>query len=156
MIWNSSELSALHLSHATFIFVVDGCKSGPRCIFGLKMEFMACVGLVGGTTEQICLFPDLIWYYKWYETLLNCLHHTLAVPQPILLLIAANLVLARFWGWKWSLWHVPAWLAVKRSKAVFFLTLNVSINDMKLFWTVCITPQPCHSHFCCWLLPIWP
>ena len=22
--------------------------------------------------------------------------------------------------------------------------------------TVCITPQPCHSHFCCWLLPIWP
>ena len=22
--------------------------------------------------------------------------------------------------------------------------------------TVSITPQPCHSHFCCWLLPIWP
>ena len=22
--------------------------------------------------------------------------------------------------------------------------------------TVCITPQPCHSHFCCWLLSIWP
>ena len=26
---------------------------------------------------------------------------------------------------------------------------------MKLFRTVCIIPQPCHSHFCCWLLPIW-
>ena len=27
---------------------------------------------------------------------------------------------------------------------------------MKYFRTVCITPQQCHSHFCCWLLPIWP
>ena len=28
-------------------------------------------------------------------------------------------------------------------------TLYDSINDMKYFRTVCITPQPCHSHFCC-------
>ena len=27
---------------------------------------------------------------------------------------------------------------------------------MKYLRTGCITPQPCHSHFCCWWLPIWP
>ena len=58
--------------------------------------------------------------------------------------------------WKWSLWPVPTWLAVQRSKAVFFLTLYGNINDMKHFWTVSITPQPCHSHVCCWLLQILP
>ena len=31
----------------------------------------------------------------------------------------------------------------------FFLALHDSINDMKLFLTLCIIPQPCHSHFCC-------
>ena len=45
-------------------------------------------------------------------------------------------------GRKLSLWPVPAWLAVKQSKAVFFLTLEVIINDMKYFQTVAITPQP--------------
>ena len=70
--------------------------------------------------------------------------------------MAANLALAGFLGWKWSLWPTPTWLAVQRSKDVFLLTLNVSINYMKHFWTVCIKPHPCHSHFCCWLLPIWP
>ena len=61
-----------------------------------------------------------------------------------------------FLGWKWSLWPVPTWLEVQRSKAIFLLTLHVSFNVTNHFWTVCITPQPCHSHFCCWLLPIWP
>ena len=28
--------------------------------FGLKFELMVCVGLVGGTKEQSCLFSDLI------------------------------------------------------------------------------------------------
>ena len=59
-------------------------------------------------------------------------------------------------GLEWSLWPVPAWLEVQRIIAVFFLTLYDSINDMKYWQTVCITPQPCYSHFCCWLLPIWP
>ena len=59
-------------------------------------------------------------------------------------------------GLKLSLWPVPTWLAVQRNKAVFFLTLYDSISYMKYFWTDCITPQPCHIHFCCWLLPIWP
>ena len=47
---------------------------------------------------------------------------------------------------------MPAWLAVQSRKAVFFLTLYDIINAMKHFLTVCITPQPCHSHFvvdCC-------
>ena len=38
----------------------------------------------------------------------------------------------------------------------FPLALYDSINEMKLFRNVCITPQPCISHFCCWLLQIWP
>ena len=87
---------------------------------------------------------------------MNCLHHTSAVPQPFLLLIAADLALTVFLGWKWSLWHVPAWLEVQRSKSLFFLILYDIINDTKYLRTVCITPQPWHSHFCCWLLPIWP
>ena len=83
------------------------------------------------------------------------MHHTSAVPQSFLLLVAAKVAITGFLGWKWSLWPVPTWLVVQRSKAVFFLTLYVSINDMKYFQTNCITPQLCHSHFCCWLLPIW-
>ena len=146
----------LHLSRATAILVVDCCQRGPSWIFGLKMKLMACANLVGGTTEQSCLFPDLICAYQWYEIIPNCLHNTSAVPQPFLLLIAANLALAGFLGWKWSLWPVPTWLAVQQSKSVFFLILYDSITDMKLFRTISITPQMCHSHFCCWLLQIWP
>ena len=156
MIWNISEIYTLHLSRATAIFVVDCCQFGPSWIFGLKMELMGCDVLVGGTTDQSCIFPDLIWYYQWYEILPHCLHQTSAMPRPFLLMIAANLALAGFLGWKWSLWPVPAWLAVQRSKAVFFLTLYDSINDMKYFLIVSTKPQPCHGHFCCWLLPIWP
>ena len=74
MIWNTSKLSASHLSRDTAIFVVDCCQFGPHWIFGLKMELMAYASLVGGTTEQRCNFPDLIWYYQWYKTLWNCLH----------------------------------------------------------------------------------
>ena len=86
----------------------------------------------------------------------NCRHHTSSVPQSFLLLFAANLALAGCLGWNWSLWPLPAWLEVQWSKAVFFLILYDSINDIKHWWTVWIKPQPCHSHFCCWLLPISP
>ena len=44
---------------ATAIFVVDCCRYGPSWMFGPKMDLMACAGLVGGTMEQSCLFPDL-------------------------------------------------------------------------------------------------
>ena len=54
------KLSPSHLSRATAILVVDWCQFGPSWTFGLKMELMAYAGLVGGTTEQSCLFPDLI------------------------------------------------------------------------------------------------
>ena len=70
--------------------------------------------------------------------------------------MAANLALAGCLGWKWSIWPVPTWLAVQRYKYIFFLTLYDSINYIKFFWSVCITHQPCHSHFCCCWLPIWP
>ena len=92
IIWNSSEISALHLSRDTSIFVVDCCKFGSNWMFGLK----------------------------------------------------------------WSLWPVPTWLVVQWRKSVFLRTLYYSINDMKHFQIVCIIPQPCHSHFCRWLLIIWP
>ena len=53
-------MSALHLSYTIAIFIVDCCQFGPNWIFVLKMELMACAGLVGGTKEQSCLFPDII------------------------------------------------------------------------------------------------
>ena len=62
------------------------------------MELMACADLVSGTTEQRCLFPDLISSHELYETLLIFLHHTPAVPQSFLMLIAAILGLAGFLG----------------------------------------------------------
>ena len=98
MICNTFEIYALHLSRATAILFVDCCQFGPSWIFGLKLELMACAGLVGGTTEQSCLFPVLICYYKLYELLSNYLHSTLALSQPFLLLIAANLAQAGFLG----------------------------------------------------------
>ena len=54
------ESVCIHLSCATAIFFLDCCQFGPNWIFGLKMEVMVCAGLVGGTTEQSCLFPGLI------------------------------------------------------------------------------------------------
>ena len=60
MIYKTSELSASHLNRATAIFLVGGCQFGPSWVLGLKMELMACVDLVGGTTDQICILPDLI------------------------------------------------------------------------------------------------
>ena len=50
------------------------------------MELTACADLVGGKKEKICLFPD------------GRDRICAAVPQPFLLLIAANLALAGFLG----------------------------------------------------------
>ena len=61
---NIAELSASHLSHATAIFVVDYCQFVPTWMIELKMKLMVCANLVGDTTEQGFLFPDLTWYYK--------------------------------------------------------------------------------------------
>ena len=61
MIWNTYKLSAVQLSRATDIWVVDWCQFGPSWIFGMKMELMACTALVGDTTEHGYLFTDLTW-----------------------------------------------------------------------------------------------
>ena len=61
MIWNYSKLYSLYLSRATAIFVVDGFQFGPSWMFWLNMELMAYAGLVGGKTEQIFIFTDIIW-----------------------------------------------------------------------------------------------
>ena len=60
MILITSKMSVSHLIRVTAIFVLDCCEFGPSYIFGLKMELMACAELFGGTTEQRCLFPNLI------------------------------------------------------------------------------------------------
>ena len=133
MRWNTSGMPDLQLSRATAIIVNDCCQFDLCWMFGPKMELMAFDGLIGSTTEQSCLFSDLICYYQWYETLTN----DVTKPQPchshFWLLIAANLALAGFFGWKWSLWPVLTWLAVQRSKALFFLSLYDSMNDMEHF-----------------------
>ena len=60
MILNTYELSAIHLSRATAIFVVDWFQFGPSSMFWLEMELMAYAGLVGGKMEQIFIFTDII------------------------------------------------------------------------------------------------
>ena len=155
MIWNTYELSASHLSRATAMFVIDCCKFGPSLGFGLKMEIMECADLVGDTTKRGCLVPGLILKNQYYWTCPKNLHHTSAVLQQFFLLIAVNKAQSWFVGWKWSFWPIPTWLAVQLSKAVLLIIWYDSINDMKHFQTVCITPQPCHNQCCCWLLPNW-
>ena len=91
-------MSASHLSRATAIFVVDCCQFGLNWMFGLKMELMACAGLVGGTTEQIYILLTLYDSINDMKYFRNCLHYISAVPQPFLLLIAANFALAGFLG----------------------------------------------------------
>ena len=61
---NTFELSTLYLSRATAIFVMDFYQFSPSWIFGLKMELMTCADLVGSTTDQVFLFPDLTCYYQ--------------------------------------------------------------------------------------------
>ena len=136
MIWNTYKLAASHLSRTTSIFVVDCCEFGPNWIHGLKMELIACADLVGGTTYQSCLFPDLIWYYQWYETLPNFLHHTSSVPQPFLLLISTNLDQAGLLYYQWyetlpnSLHHTAYWLSLFSPLKTSTLELKSPIHKM--------------------------
>ena len=133
------------------------------------MELMACAGLVGDTKSKSVFFLTLYDSINDMKYIQNCLRHTSAMPQPFLLLIAANLALAGFLGWKWSLWPMPAWLEVQRIKALFFLTLYDSINDMKhlrifLHHTSSV-PQPfllliaanlAQAGFLGWKWSLWP
>ena len=125
----------LHLNCATAILVVDCYQFDHSSMLRPNMEIMACADLVGGTTEQLCFFPDLIWLYQWYETFPDCVHYTSAVPQPFLLLITANLAQAGWLGWKWGLWPLPAWLVVQRIKDVFYwsyMIVAMILNNSEL------------------------
>ena len=102
-------------------------------------------------------------YFSWPYMIVSMIWNTsenfalrLSRAKAIFVVDCCQFAQAGLLGWKWSLWPVPACLVVQRRKAVFFLTLYDSINDMKHFLNVCITPHLCHSHVCCWLLPMWP
>ena len=156
MIWKTTKLSTLHLSRAKAIFLFDCCQFRPSWMFGLKMEFTSCADLVGGTTLQICIFswPNMIESMIWNTFKLSALHLSCATAVFVV-------DLCQFF---------PSWLFVLKIEVMscaelvgstmlqscFLLTYYDSSNDMTHFQTVCITPQLCHSHFCCWLLPIWP
>ena len=142
-------------SHATAIFFLDCCQFVPSSMFVLKMELMACANLVRGTKEKSYIFsrPYMTVSMIWHNSDLSA--SNLSCATAIFVIDCCKLALAGFLGWNLSLWPVPTWFAVQRIKDNFFLVLYDSINDMKHLWNVCITPQPCHIHFCCWLLPIW-
>ena len=57
---NNYGMSALHLSRATVIFVVECCQFCPNWMFGPKIEIMASSDLVGGTPEKGCILSDFI------------------------------------------------------------------------------------------------
>ena len=100
---------------------------------------------------------------NWFEILLKCLHYTSAVPQPFMLLIAANLALTGLLGWKWSLWPVLAWVEVQRSRAFFSWTYML----VSMIWNTPELSALQHSHDtaifvvdCCqfgpsWMFPVW-
>ena len=54
------------------------------------------------------------------------------------------------------IWWMVCSNRARKKQQLFFLSLHDSINYIKHFQTLCTTPHPCHSHFICWLLPIWP
>ena len=62
-------MTALHFSRATAIFVVDCCQFGPSWIYWMKIEIMACAGLVGFTMEPFFLtLYDIINYMRYFGT----------------------------------------------------------------------------------------
>ena len=62
---------------------------------------------------------------------MNFLHYTSAIPQPFLLMIAAKFLSSWIFGLNMELIACAALVGEQQSKAVIFLTLNSSINDMK-------------------------
>ena len=155
MIWNTSKLSTYISAVPHPILLLIPANLAKAGCLGWKWSLWPVPTWLAVQWRKIVFILTLYDSINDMKYFRNCLHHISAVPQPFLLSIAANLTQAGFLGWKWSLWPVPAWLAVQQSKSVFLLTLYDSINDMKYLLTFWNTPQPCHSHFCCWLLPIW-
>ena len=81
------------------------------------------------------------------------MHQTSAVPQPFLLLIAANLALTGFLGWKWSLWSVQIF---RKCFISLILSYKVRKKTALLRYTANQVGTGHKLHFCCWFLPIWP
>ena len=148
MIWNTSE---------TVSITYQPCHSQFCCwllpiwpLLGVLAEngaYVLCrLGWRYDRAKLSFSWPYMIISMIWNKSELSVSH--LSRTTAFLLLIAANLAQAGFMGWKLSLWPDLTWLALQLSKAVFFLTLYHSINDMKHCWTFCITSQPCHNQFC--------
>ena len=155
MIWNTSDLSVSHLGRATAIFVVDRCQFGPNYSFGLKLSLWPVPDWLAVQLSKAVFFLTL---HVSINDLIDCITVCI-ITQPCHSHFCCWLLpiwpLLGF-GLKMELMTCADLVGATTSKTVFFLTLHVSINDMKHFLTVCITPQPCHSSVCCWLLPILP
>ena len=91
-------MSASHLSRATAIFVVDCCQFGLNWMFGLKLSLWPVpdwLAVQWSKSVFLLTLYDSINDVKYFR---NCLHYISAVPQPFLLLIAANLAQSGFLG----------------------------------------------------------
>ena len=137
-------------------FVVDGCQ------FASYLDF--CVQILA---YGMC---QLGWWYiranlsfSWPDMIVSMIWNT-----PVLFVSHLSCTTAIFvgdccqfgpnwiFGLKIELMACADLFGGTTEQICLFLTLYDSINDMKYFWTFCITAQSCHSRFCCWLLPILP
>ena len=95
------------------------------------------VSMIWNTSETVCITPQpchshiCCWLLPiWLK--LDCWAENGAYGQCRL-------------GWRYN--------GAKLSFYWPYMIVSMILNTSE---TVSITPQPCHSHFCCWLLPIWP
>ena len=141
MVWNTSDMSASHLSHTTAMFVFYCYQIGPTYMFGLKMELMACAGLVGGTTEQSCILPGLIWYYQWYEILLKLSSSHLSRATAIFVVDCCQFGPIWMFGLKMEIMGCAGW-EVMVTVRNYFISLILSYKDRKnRYFVYCTTNQ---------------
>ena len=157
MIWNTSELSALHLSPAIAYYVVDCCQFGPSWIF---FSEDGAYGLCRLGWRYNKLKLSLSWSYMRVSMIWNtpelCASH-LSRVTAIFVVACCQFGPNRIFGLKMEFMACAYLVCSTTEQSCFFLLiLYESINNMKHLWTVCIIPQPCHSYFFCLWLPIWP
>ena len=84
--------------------------------------------------------------YHWYYNLRSGKRQVCSVVPPtkpaqaISSVFSPKIQLWPNWQQSTTKMAVPAWLEAQWRNSVFFLVLYVSINDIKHFQTVCITP----------------
>ena len=101
-------------------------------------------------------FPTLYDSINDMKYFWKCLHHTSAVPQPCCCWLLPIWPKLDFWveNGSYGLFrHDWRYIGAKLYFSSPYMIVSMIWNTSE---TVCITPQPCHSHFCCWFLPIWP